>query len=308
MVFDLNGVHRIVIQFCHCSPDPVSHDIQLLRSRWFPATVYRPSTSFSFQLLDFFHKLQDQNKCNSYDFYHTIMQRTDNAELDPEIVSVVHYPFEDDTYTCAVPLQRTLFCLSFLDSPQNFEERWSWSPIRWHRLCAGRESFSFVPGVPPARQEYNYRSEPSSVWLKLSFVCKLLMSLFKYYVFSRYLDTLFLGIDGCFKTKLKDRGISDPDLGTGLAYMVNDLDYKDHLKDTSENGSGEPVSPLVSPCLMTVHADVRQATGCGSDLHAVNQAYTRNSKGYAVTGVVAVSCRHALIRPTGVVDLQKGEK
>jgi len=45
---------------------------------------------------------------------------------------------------------------------------------------------------------------------------------------------MFLGIDGCFKTKLKDRGITDPDLGTGLAYMVNDMDYAAHLEEATE--------------------------------------------------------------------------
>ena len=48
----------------------------------------------------------------------------------------------------------------------------------------------------------------------------------------RYLNTTFLGLDGCFKTKLKDRGIRDPDLGTGLAYMVNNKDYAAHLEET----------------------------------------------------------------------------
>lgn len=87
LVFDLNGAHRLVIRYCRCPSNSVSHRRQLLRARWFPASVNRPSTSFTFTLLDFFHKLQDQNKCNTYDFYHTIMQRTDNAGVHPEIVS-----------------------------------------------------------------------------------------------------------------------------------------------------------------------------------------------------------------------------
>lgn len=87
MVFDLNGVHRIVIQYCHCPSNATPHEVQLFREDWFPATVFRPSTSFTFELLDFFHKLQDQNKCNSYDFYHTIMQCADNAGLEPQVVS-----------------------------------------------------------------------------------------------------------------------------------------------------------------------------------------------------------------------------
>jgi len=56
---------------------------------------------------------------------------------------------------------------------------------------------------------------------------------------------MFLGIDGCFKTKLKDRGITDPDLGTGLAYMVRDADYAAHLKDTSGAASDKCVSTHV---------------------------------------------------------------
>lgn len=65
----------------------------------------------------------------------------------------------------------------------------------------------------------------------------------------RHLDTLFLGIDGCFKTKLKDRKIADPDLGTGLAYMVNDVDYATHLEETAE----EVVEAPVSVCLTSYH-------------------------------------------------------
>lgn len=86
MVFDLSRVHRLVVQYCGCG-DGIPKHIQLLRARWFPAMIDHLSTVFTFNLLDFFHKLQNQNKCNPYDFYHTIIQRTDAACLDPEIVS-----------------------------------------------------------------------------------------------------------------------------------------------------------------------------------------------------------------------------
>lgn len=85
MVFDLSGAHRLVVRYCHCGPF-TPKNIQLLRARWFPATIERPSTAFNFDLLDFFHKLQNQSKCNPYDFYHTLIQRTDAAGLNSEIV------------------------------------------------------------------------------------------------------------------------------------------------------------------------------------------------------------------------------
>ena len=47
---------------------------------------------------------------------------------------------------------------------------------------------------------------------------------------------------------------------------------------------------------------------CDSNLHAVDHAEGRRAKGYSVTGIGAVQCRHAFILPTGVGDLQKGER
>jgi hypothetical protein len=122
------------------------------------------------------------------------------------------------------------------------------------------------------------------------------------------MNTLYLGLDACFKLKLKDRGLNDPDLGTRLLYFVNDSKYRAYLSDCNARNVPEEV------CLLLVLdpvglIDLRvQTLSCGSKLHAVNEAYTKYSRGYAVTGVVAVSCRHGLVRPTGVADLQKGEK
>jgi hypothetical protein len=51
---------------------------------------------------------------------------------------------------------------------------------------------------------------------------------------------LILGIDACFKVKLKDRGIQDPDLLSGSAYMVNETLYQNYLKANKD--AAEPVS------------------------------------------------------------------
>lgn len=52
-----------------------------------------------------------------------------------------------------------------------------------------------------------------------------------------------------------------------------------------------------------------QIVTCGSTFHAVNQANSKFSKGYSVTGVGAVVCaRHNFLRANGVGDLQKGER
>jgi hypothetical protein len=45
---------------------------------------------------------------------------------------------------------------------------------------------------------------------------------------------LILGIDACFKVKLKDRGLHDPDLLPGLAYMVNEDLYQNYLNANTD--------------------------------------------------------------------------
>ena len=55
-------------------------------------------------------------------------------------------------------------------------------------------------------------------------------------------STLIIALDACFKLKLKDRSFVDPDLGTGLAYMVNEKKYQLHLAHCAENPLSREVS------------------------------------------------------------------
>lgn len=47
---------------------------------------------------------------------------------------------------------------------------------------------------------------------------------------------------------------------------------------------------------------------CDSSLHAVDHANLRGSAAYIASGVGACQCRHMLVRPGSVGDLQKGER
>ncbi|KAF7321643.1 CxC2 domain-containing protein [Mycena kentingensis (nom. inval.)] len=100
---------------------------------------------------------------------------------------------------------------------------------------------------------------------------------------------LFLALDACFR--LKRRNISnefrDPGLGTGLAYMVEWLAYRMYLQTVPKQ---------------------REMSGC-SGLAAVDLANTKYSRGYHATGVgMAICARHEFVQPTGVADLQAGER
>lgn len=87
MVFDISGVHRVSVDFCGCDHEGELHRrTQMLRARWLPASYNRPKAAFTFDALDAFHELTLQGKTTSFDFYHSILRRTDNAQLDKGIV------------------------------------------------------------------------------------------------------------------------------------------------------------------------------------------------------------------------------
>lgn len=51
-----------------------------------------------------------------------------------------------------------------------------------------------------------------------------------------------------------------------------------------------------------------QVNYCDSGLHAIDQANKRGGDMYAASGVAACQCRHQMVRPNGVGDLQRGER
>jgi len=88
-IIDTNGWHKVRVTFCKCGASDVSHEHyrQLLRERWYPASFCNPKTAFTFDILETYHKVTLQGKLNLYDFYHAIMQKTDNQGRSKPLVS-----------------------------------------------------------------------------------------------------------------------------------------------------------------------------------------------------------------------------
>ncbi|KAJ7782955.1 hypothetical protein B0H16DRAFT_1709789 [Mycena metata] len=104
-----------------------------------------------------------------------------------------------------------------------------------------------------------------------------------------FLYILFLALDACFRLKrrLISSELRDPGLGTGWAYFVEQEPYRKYLLTTTNETE-------MSTC---------------SGLAALDYANTKFSRGYSTTGVgMAVCARHEFVQPTGVGDLQKGER
>ncbi|KAF7317929.1 CxC2 domain-containing protein [Mycena kentingensis (nom. inval.)] len=100
---------------------------------------------------------------------------------------------------------------------------------------------------------------------------------------------MFIAMDACFRLKrrLISSDLRDPGLGTGWAYMVEWEPYRQYLLTVTDQNE-------ISTC-----------TG----LAALDHANTKYANGYSATGVGAGVCaRHEFVLPTGVADLQRGER
>ncbi|KAH7906396.1 hypothetical protein BJ138DRAFT_1016290, partial [Hygrophoropsis aurantiaca] len=82
VVIDCHAIHEVSVSYCGC-PSGLTHVTQLLRVRWFPATVREPNTAATFAVLQQNHLLSFESKVASYEFYHSIARRTDNTGLSP---------------------------------------------------------------------------------------------------------------------------------------------------------------------------------------------------------------------------------
>ncbi|KAF7375725.1 CxC2 domain-containing protein [Mycena sanguinolenta] len=105
----------------------------------------------------------------------------------------------------------------------------------------------------------------------------------------QFLYILFLALDACFRLKRRmiSSEIKDPALGSGWAYVTENTPYRHYL--------------------LTV-TDQKEMSTC-SGLAALDYANTKFSRGYSTTGVgMGVCARHEFVQPTGVGDLQKGER
>ncbi|KIK74769.1 hypothetical protein PAXRUDRAFT_19552 [Paxillus rubicundulus Ve08.2h10] len=105
-----------------------------------------------------------------------------------------------------------------------------------------------------------------------------------------WLYGLFVAVNANFHLKRKkvSKDAVDPSLSKGWVYFVEELDYKVFLNR---------------------HIDVIQEKSTCSSHNAFNMADTKSNKGLSATGVGTMDCaRHNMKLPSGVGDLQKGER
>ncbi|TDL14220.1 hypothetical protein BD410DRAFT_846231 [Rickenella mellea] len=82
VVVDVMGIHEVAVQFCGCERAE-QHWIQLLRVRWYPASLDYPKSAATFRVLEQFQMHNFESKGSAWHFYRAIARLTDNTGCDP---------------------------------------------------------------------------------------------------------------------------------------------------------------------------------------------------------------------------------
>ncbi|KAF7319441.1 CxC2 domain-containing protein [Mycena chlorophos] len=194
-----NGIHQLAIDYCGCVGAEAEY-LQLLRSRFFPATTKRPQTCATFSCLDRYNAFSLKPRTNGWDFYDTLERLTDGAGNKPP-----------DRYRMLLRMGREWRHLHLLKRGGVF----GYETNSAEDTAPGALAISCPacprPGVnlPDNWQD----AEPRD----------------------RCLYSQFFAMDACFQ--LKRRMVSsearDPALGPGFAFTVDSKPYREYLRKTT---------------------------------------------------------------------------
>ncbi|KDR71018.1 hypothetical protein GALMADRAFT_15660, partial [Galerina marginata CBS 339.88] len=270
IMVDVNGIHSVCLAYCRCAQSGDAVD-QLLGARVFPASVIRPGTGFTFNLLETFHMDCLQSKKSAYDYVEALRRRTSNA-----------FPTDvPDPYNQFLLVMRV------------------WRALKAEKRSGqGHGIDKEFPDRPPgsivvpcfACPEPGFNMDDSDFSdhdIHLNFIIW------------RHATTLFLSADGHFglMQKAKNNDPEDISLMEGKGFFPPDGPYQEYV---AQAGTSTEASKISSPQLTK--------STCAK-LHAANAQNKHKFRGCRCSGIVAVTCaRHCIFRHGAIADLQLGEK
>ncbi|KAJ7633330.1 hypothetical protein DFH06DRAFT_1140041 [Mycena polygramma] len=250
-----NGIHEVAVRYCGCEhrARAGSPEVQLLRRGWLPGSTKQPRTCMTLRGLEKFHIATLQAKTTMYDYYKSLERLTRHDGVKPP-----------DRYQVFIRICKKYRHVMMLKRRGQGHDPGGAAATKPGSLAI-RCIACPRPGVNTPEDWENLPPE------------------------ERFIYTLFLALDACFRLKrgLVSSELKDPGLGTGMSYMLENPPYREFLRGVT---------------------DQKEMSTC-SGLAALDYANTKFSRGYSSTGVgMCVCARHEFIQPNGVGDLQKGER
>ncbi|KAF7367657.1 CxC2 domain-containing protein [Mycena sanguinolenta] len=202
VVIDVTGIHNVRVQFCECDSH-VKHRQQLMRVRWWPATVKDPQTCATFAVLKLFQIMNCLGKVSAYDFVRSLELLTNNDGLTPP-------PDRRRSFRHIVRQYRMLLMMKRAGREH--------SPSGVHGTAQGKLALRCRAcpqdgrNLPDGWNNINWDAMPEDL---------------------RYKYFLFLAQDCNFRLINRDvsTATQDPIVDDGLGYFVNHAKYTRFLRD-----------------------------------------------------------------------------
>ncbi|KAF7306182.1 CxC2 domain-containing protein [Mycena chlorophos] len=83
IVIYVNGIHHVAVDFCGCHLRRDAYRVQMLRRRWFPATMAQPRTAATFVALETLHALSLNGHLTTHKYYSALESLTDGSGVKP---------------------------------------------------------------------------------------------------------------------------------------------------------------------------------------------------------------------------------
>ncbi|KAG6823541.1 hypothetical protein H0H92_009861 [Tricholoma furcatifolium] len=197
IVIHVNGIHEVGVDFCECHQSQ-PYFIQLLRHRWYPASVDRPNTAATFAALNLFQKLSFESKASAFEFYSSLKRLTCNTGL-------ARVPDRYREFMVMIREFRHLKMLKRSGRGHDPAGTAATKPGACAVLCPACPQ-------PNINLPNGWRDSAPE---------------------DRYLYSLFIAIDANFRLKRKNvsSDSADPGLSEGWSYFVPEKKFKDFLRD-----------------------------------------------------------------------------
>ncbi|KAJ7179732.1 hypothetical protein C8R46DRAFT_1160195 [Mycena filopes] len=207
-VIHTNGIHQVRYRYCKCERGRALDDnpnlSQLMRNRWYPATVTDPTTCGTYDVLDLFRLLNVVGNMNCHDFMGSLERLTDPAGS----TDTARLTLAQDRYKQFVRMSRQY---AFVD--RCMEAGRGHDP-------AGVVATKLGELIPKCWScPHDGRNLPPN-WRDVEPAYK-------------FLYMLIIALDANFKlrNRLRANEINDPSLGPGWGAFVEPIAYREHLKN-----------------------------------------------------------------------------
>ncbi|KAK7002264.1 CxC2 domain-containing protein [Favolaschia claudopus] len=255
VILHFPNLYTIKYRYCGCDLSDHANNLQqLLRNGWYPATTVDPATCATLATLKVFRLMNVIGNLTIHDFIKTVERSTDAAGL---------HSVPDRYKSFGLISRQFAFLQRLMRSGRGHDERGVEGTVQGECgvLCwaCPHDGINLPEGWREVGPEF------------------------------RFLFILIVAMDANYRlrNRLRPNEKDDPPLGSGWGYMVEEKEYREHLR-------GYVGEEDVSTCVA---------------FQALLQKDTRVTTGLRCSGVGGVVCaRHEVVRPQGLGDLQKGER